>query len=97
MGVKTNGANILNIYSKMEEDVINEWLLTNSSNLEALIEEQRASECYSPKQEDNISYPLGEYNACLKSQKAWAKIANEIGVERALNLSEEEYYDLTEK
>lgn len=39
MGVETNGANILNIYSKMEEDVINEWLLTNSSNLEALIEE----------------------------------------------------------
>ena len=81
----------------MEEDVINEWLLTNSSNLEALIEEQRASECYSPEQEDNVSYPIGKYNAYLKSQKAWAKIANEIGVERALNLSEEEYYDLTEK
>ena len=81
----------------MEEEYTNQWLLTNSSNLEALIEEQRASECYSPKQEDNVSYPIGEYNACLKSQKAWAKIANEIGVERALNLSEEEYYDLTEK
>ena len=81
----------------MEEELINQWLLTNSSNLEALIEEQRASEYYSPKQEDNVSYPIGEYNACLRSQKVWAEIANEIGVERALNLSEEEYYDLTEK
>ena len=81
----------------MEEELINQWLLTNSSNLEALATEQRTSEYYSPKQEDNISYPIGEYNACLKSQKAWTEIANEIGVERALNLSEEEYYDLTEK
>ena len=81
----------------MEEELINQWLLTNSSNLEALIEEQRASKYYSPKQEDNISYPIGEYNACLKSKKVWAEIANEIGVERALNLSEEGYYDLTKK
>ena len=97
MGVKTNGANILNIYSKMEEDVINEWLLTNSSNLEALIEEQRASECYSPKQEDNVSYPLGEYNACLRAQKVWAEVAKTVGTDEALRLSEEEYNDLTEK
>lgn len=81
----------------MEEDVINEWLLTNSSNLEALIEEQRASECYSPKQEDNISYPLGEYNACLRAQKVWAEVAKTIGTDEALRLSEEEYNDLTEK
>ena len=81
----------------MEEDVINEWLLTNSSNLEALIEEQRASECYSSKQEDNTSYPLGEYNACLRAQKVWAEVAKTVGTDEALRLSEEEYNDLTEK
>ena len=97
MGVKTNGANILNIYSKMEEDVINEWLLTNSSNLEALIEEQRASECYSPEQEDNVNYPLGEYNVFLRAQKVWAEVAKTVGTDEALRLSEEEYNDLTEK
>ena len=81
----------------MEEDVINEWLLTNSSNLEALIEEQRASECYSSKQEDNINYPIGEYNACLRAQKVWAEVAKTVGTDEALRLSEEEYNDLTEK
>ena len=81
----------------MEEDVINEWLLTNSSNLEALIEEQRASECYSPEQEDNTSYPLGKYNACLRAQKVWAEMTKTVGTDEALRLSEEEYNDLTEK
>ena len=81
----------------MEEELINQWLLINSSNLEALIEEQRASECYSPKQEDNVSYPLGKYNACLRAQKVWAEVAKTVGTDEALRLSEEEYNDLTEK
>ena len=81
----------------MEEEYTNQWLLSNSSNLEALATEQRASECYSPEQEDNTSYPLGEHNACLRAQKVWAEVAKTVGTDEALRLSEEEYNDLTEK